>query len=184
LLYGVEADRRHPPDADGIGRNIVGAKIMSLAYQLSLIKPQGIWVTIRDGHPSGLYLYERHYSAHKYADGRIRKLFCGPGEKLVLLSPEHDALFVWRKFIDKSGQQGINCAIFRNESQSLSSVLILDAMRLGWERFPGQRFYTYVNSKKIKSTNPGYCFKMAGWNKCGVTKGGLIILECLPHSAG
>jgi len=39
------------------------------------------------------------------------KLFVGPGEKLVLRTWECDAIWVWRKFIDDSGQEGINCAI-------------------------------------------------------------------------
>ena len=39
-----------------------------------------------------------------------------------------------------------------------------------WKRWPGERLYTYVDPKKIKSTNPGYCFKVCGWRKCGVTK--------------
>jgi len=46
-------------------------------------------------------------------------------------------------------------------------------------KWPGERLYTYVNSHKIRSTNPGYCFLRAGWRKCGMTKGGLIILEKL-----
>lgn len=37
------------------------------------------------------------------------------------------ALFAWRKFIDKSGQQGVNCSIFRNEGPELSSELIIEA---------------------------------------------------------
>jgi hypothetical protein len=40
--------------------------------------------------------------------------------------------------------------------------------------------YTYVNGRKVKSANPGYCFKRAGWRTCGKTAGGLIILEKTP----
>lgn len=138
------------------------------------------WHEYRDGHPAGIALYERHYSAYQYADGRERKLFCGPGEKLVLLTAKHDALFVWRKFKDDSGQEGINCAVFRNEGEVLSSVLIKEAMAIAWKRWPDHRLYTYVNGGKIESTNPGYCFIMAGWQVCGETKGGLTILEALP----
>jgi len=125
-------------------------------------------------------MFDRHYSRRKYGDKRRPVLFVGPGEKMVLMTPECDALFVWRKFIDASGQKGINCAIFRNESKRLSSELILEAERLAWGRWPGERLYTYVNAQKIKSSNPGYCYKMAGWNECGYTKGGLVILEKCP----
>lgn len=141
------------------------------------IRDFGYWHEYRDGNERGLELYERHYSAYQYADGRERKLFCGPGEKLVLMTERQDALFVWRRFIDDSGQTGVNCAVFRNESSILSSELIREAMAIAWRRWPGQRLYTYVNAEKIRSENPGCCFKKAGWVSCGRTAGGLIILE-------
>jgi hypothetical protein len=135
------------------------------------------WRMVKDGNPIALYLYLRHYSCYHYRDGRDRKLFCGPGEKIVLLTLDDTALFVWRKFIDKSGQRGINCAVFRNEGKAKSSYLIIEAVKIAWKRWPGERLYTYVNHQKIRSTNPGYCFLMAGWQKCGLTKGGLMIFE-------
>ena len=96
---------------------------------------------------------------------------------MVLLTQENNALFVWKKFIDASGQQGVNCAVFRNEGTIKSSALIEEAVELAQRRWPGERLYTYVNAKKIRSTNPGYCFIKAGWKKYGLTKGGLVILE-------
>lgn len=124
--------------------------------------------------------YDRHYSRKFYADGRAPKLFVGPGEKLVLVSAGWDALFVWRKFKSADGQIGVNCAVFRNESPRLSSELILDACDIAWDRWPNERLYTYVNPRKIRSTNPGYCFLKAGFRKCGVTKvNKLVILEKL-----
>jgi hypothetical protein len=142
-----------------------------------LFKDDKHWHGSKDGDKNALALYNRHYSAYHYKDGRERKLFCGPGEKMVLLTDKNDALFVWKKFIDDSGQTGIYCAVFRNESDVLSSVLILESMEHAWKRWPGERLYTYVNPIKIRSTNPGYCFLRAGWKKCGHTKGGLVILE-------
>jgi hypothetical protein len=135
------------------------------------------WFLTKDGDRSCLALYERHYSAYRYRDGRKRVLFAGPGEKIVLRTGDADALFVWRKFIDGSGQQGINCAVFRNESVTQSSDLIRQADAIANHVWPGERHYTYVNSQAIRSSNPGYCFMAAGWRKCGVTKGGLLILE-------
>jgi len=142
-----------------------------------LFPAAGNWRGVKDGNKTALELYERHYSCYKYADGRERKLFCGPGEKMVLLAASGDALFVWRKFIDRSGQKGVNCAVFRNEGSIPSSALITEAVEIARRRWPGERFYTYVNPGKIKSSNPGYCFQKCGWKKCGATKGGLIILE-------
>ena len=137
-----------------------------------------IWIPIKDGNASARYLFNRHYSRRRYKDGRQPKLFVGPGEKMVLTTPCAMGLFVWRKFIAGDNQQGINCAIFRNETSTLSSELIKEADGLADARWPGQRHYTYVNSKRVKSTNPGYCFIKAGWRKCGTTKHNkLIILE-------
>lgn len=139
------------------------------------------WDEVQDGHPVGLELFERHYSALKYRDGRERDRFAGPGFKTVLINRERNALFVWRKFIDDSGQNGINCAVFRNEGSTLSSELIKEAMAIAWQRWPGERLYTYVNARRIESSNPGYCFQRAGWRKCGRSKTrGLVILEALP----
>lgn len=136
-----------------------------------------LWWLTKDGDLDCLSLYERHYSAYRYADGRTRKLFVGPGEKVVLRTEAGDAMFVWRKFIDDSGQDGINCAVFRNESRHLSSELIRQADAIADCIWPDSRHYTYVDSKKIASPNPGFCFIKAGWKRCGMTKSGLIVLE-------
>lgn len=138
------------------------------------------WVQVRDGNPSAMSLFLRHYTART-----TRKVyqFVGPGEKMVLLSPDARALFVWRKFIDhaKPQQTGVNCAVFRNEGQERSSELIRHAMDFAWARWPGERLYTYVDPRKVASRNPGYCFIAAGWKACGRTsENRLRILEALP----
>ena len=99
---------------------------------------------------------------------------------MVLLTPCARALFVWRRFISKDDQAGVNCAIFRNEGAGLSSDLISAAMAAAWARWPGQRLYTYVNPRKVASGNPGYCFQCAGWPRCGIPKTRkLIVFERL-----
>src|SRR4030042_1278813 len=108
------------------------------------------WLTVKDGDPRAFSIMRRHYSYHGYRDNRRKlsgyrnaRLFVGPGEKLVLITPELDALFVWRVFLDDSGQEGVNCAVFRNESKRLSSILINEAEALAWSVWPGKRLYTY-----------------------------------------
>lgn len=145
--------------------------------QLHRAASRPVWWLTKDGDRDCLELYERHYSARRYADGRVRKLFCGPGHKLVLRTEAGDACFVWRKFRDDSGQKGINCAFYRNESPHLSSELIRQADAIADHVWPGRRHYTYVNPHAIRSSNPGYCFLQAGWRRCGHTRGGLLILE-------
>lgn len=65
---------------------------------------------------------------------------------------------------------GWTCTIFRNESPMVSSELILDAetaiAEAGHTCGP-DGFLTYVWDKKVRSSNPGYCFKKAGWKAIG-----------------
>jgi hypothetical protein len=143
-----------------------------------------LWWLTRDGDRTCLELYERHYSAYRYRDGRVRLTFCGPGENIVLRTECGDAFFVWRRFIDacidtRTGlpQAGINCAAFRNEGTARSSDLIRQADAIADCVWSDRRHYTYVDASRIRSTIPGYCFRRAGWRRCGTTKGGLVILE-------
>ena len=143
-----------------------------------------LWTVTRDGDAKALALYERHYSARRYRDGRVRRLFVGPGEKLVLVTDDGLAAFAWRKFQSDNNQDGVNCAFFRNEGPHLSSALIREAVEHARARWPGARFYTYVAPEALRSRNPGCCFKRAGWRRCGLTKGGhgrrkQLILECV-----
>ena len=136
------------------------------------------WVQIKDGDFAAVELFEKHYSCYDYKDGRKRTRFVGPGERIVLIGKNKDALFVWRKFRSMDNQEGVNCSVFRNESKILSSELLRQAELIARKKWPDERFYTYVNPKKIKSVNPGYCFKVNGWKNAGITKvNKLIILE-------
>jgi hypothetical protein len=148
-----------------------------------------MWTEIQDGNLIAREMFRRHYSYRRSRDQmsfipsreRNRNLFIGPGQKMALLSPDGSAMFVWRKFISMDRQVGVNCAVFRNEGKGRASVLIAEADVLAWLRWPGERLYTYVDRSKVRSRNPGYCFIMAGYRKCGVTKSGLLIFEHLPE---
>jgi hypothetical protein len=140
--------------------------------------PTATWMQVKDGNPTAMSIFLRHYTAKQK-----RKVyqFVGPGEKMVLLTPDVRALFVWRKFIDDcEGQYGVNCAVFRNEGSERSSDLIRAAVDVARLRWPIERLYTYVDGTRVKSSNPGWCFIAAGWRVCGRTRSGLRILEILP----
>lgn len=155
--------------------------MMLFEASVGLLKVGVYWFKCRDGDDGAREFFDRHYSRHFYADGRLPKLFVGPGWKCVLITKDGLAMFVWRKFISRAGEHGVNCAVFRNEGATLSSKLILDAEVIAWAKWPGARLYTYVNPKGIRSTNPGACFIAAGWRRCGLTKKRkLVILEKLP----
>jgi hypothetical protein len=143
------------------------------------------WYGVSKRDPTAAAIFGRHYTARPTRPSGCNQ-FVGPGETMVLLTANADALFVWRKFIDHSGIEGVNCAVFRNEGPLLSSQLILEAETLARARWPGQLFYTFVNPAKVRSTNPGYCFLRAGWKRSGFTaKRHLLILtkEATPWAA-
>lgn len=151
----------------------------------------GNWLGVHDGDARALGLFKRHYSYRRRASGQARgsPTFIGQGEKIVLLTIDCRALFTWqRSTVDRtSGQIGVNCTVFRNESELRSSDLILEAEQIAWAKWPGARLFTYVDGKKVKSANPGWCFKQAGWanvrdehGKPARSKTGKLILEKLP----
>ena len=120
-------------------------------------------------------LADRHYS--RRTPGARQFLYSG--RKLVLRNAEGTVLFGWvypNPAMRMDGQTGANCAIFRNESVRLSSDIILEAECAALEKWPDvRRFYTYVDPARIRSTNPGCCFKKAGWCRIGVSKAGKFL---------
>jgi hypothetical protein len=144
----------------------------------------GTWLAVKRTDPRAFGLYRRHYSAEK--NFRYRRVgntnVAGSGSTLVLLSQCCRALFVWIKnTVERlDHQSGVNCAVFRNEGAGLSSDLIREADDLAWRKWPGERHFTYVDADKVQSRNPGYCFLAAGWQRCGFSAAGLLLLERLP----
>lgn len=139
------------------------------------------WFSCSNTDARAVELYSRHYSSRKTVNPSVwrRCGITGPGEVMTLLTTDALALFVWQKQqYAKHGQDGVNCAVFRNESQTLSSALIKEAVGMAWERWPNERLFTFVNPIAVRGD--GKCFKAAGWSKCGRTSKGLIILELKP----
>ena len=120
-------------------------------------------------------LADRHYSRRTVG----ARQFLYSGRKIVLRDAAADVLFAWI-FPDPAmrmdNQTGYNCAIFRNESSRRSSEIILEAEKIAFDRWGPDRLYTYVNPSKIKSANPGYCFKCAGWRYVSLSKSGQHLL--------
>lgn len=120
-------------------------------------------------------LADRHYSRRTIG----ARQFLYSGRKLVLRDARGDVLWAWI-FPDPAmrmdGQTGYNCAIFRNESSRRSSDIILEAERFAIEKWGVGRGYTYVDPARIKSVNPGYCYKVAGWRQVGFSKSGQVLL--------
>lgn len=66
---------------------------------MQTVRAEPVWYLTRDGDKTCLEMYERHYSAYRYADGRKRRQCVGPGEVIFLRTGDGDAMFVWRKYI-------------------------------------------------------------------------------------
>ncbi|KKN78145.1 hypothetical protein LCGC14_0353720 [marine sediment metagenome] len=139
------------------------------------------WFEVSNRDPRVVHLYARHYSSKKNGKSIKDWLAHGisaNGHDVTMLTSDSKALWGWlEQQIRHDHQEGIQCYVFRNESNILSSVLINDAVAIAQEYWPSQRLWTYVNPYKIDSPNPGYCFKVAGWKHKGQSKGGLHILE-------
>ena len=146
------------------------------------------WTRVRKTNKTAVDLYSRHYSSKKSGKSQkdwLKHGITSPGESIVLITADHLALFVWLKQrYSMNNQTGINCAVFRNEGNALSSRLILSAEKVAENRWGMNRFYTYIDPTQVISTNPGYCFLMAGWNyvrketsKKLTTSRGLLVME-------
>lgn len=120
-------------------------------------------------------LADRHYSRRTVG----ARQFCYSGRKLVLRNAEGTVLWVWMypdETMRMDGQIGYNNAVFRNESSRQSSDIILEAERLAVAKWGPNRAYTYIDPAKVRSANPGFCFKVAGWHFVKRTKSGKHLL--------
>lgn len=133
------------------------------------------FIQVPDSDVRACQLADRHYSRKTKGSNRMS----GPGEHLILIDQAASFIVGFRLVRYRlDNQQGIECFIFRNESQALSSQVLADALPLVVRKWGNTRVFTYVNPSKIKSSNPGCCFKKAGFKTCGTNKTGkLIILE-------
>ena len=146
--------------------------------------PGARWYPAHKADPRVVALYRRHYTWLRYAPWwkDHRRGVVAPGESMVLLTVDGAAVWVWLRntYPRRDGQTGVCCALFRNEGPSLSSALILEAEELARGRWPGERLFTYVDPRRVKSGVPGWCFIRARWKRVGESKGGLLIFEKRP----
>jgi hypothetical protein len=122
-------------------------------------------------------LADRHYSRQKPGTNQ----FMPPGRTMVLRSAAGDVVFgwLWQQKRD-DGQAGYNCSIFRNESEWLSSAIILEAEKRVIAEWGANRGFTYIDPESISNKrNPGYCFKVVGWQFVKQSASGLHLLEKL-----
>lgn len=132
-----------------------------------------------------LPIADRHYNRQKPGTPQ----FVPPGRCLVLLSEDARAVWVtswpFAQWVKHAWAGAWINSLFRNESDRLSSTLILEAIaatRYYWPDVPELGLITFVDASKIQSTNPGYCYLCARFQRVGHTKGGLVALQMLPDA--
>lgn len=125
-------------------------------------------------------LADRHYSRRTVG----ARQFVYSGRQLILRDAESLVLFAWvwpEVEYRMDGQNGYNCAIFRNESTRPGSGIVLEAETAAVAKWGPNRMYTYVDPRYVQSPNPGYCFKLAGWKFVKRTKDGKhLLVKALP----
>ena len=144
------------------------------------------WLRVMKFDPRAARLADRHYSRRKIGSPQ----FMPPGQTLVLLTPDADGVFGWWRPDPTSGIRAMNgldgwtCTIFRNEGARLSSGLILAAETMLVDSGRGcgpDGMLTYVFDAKVRSVNPGACFKFAGWKVRGRSADGRKTLLWKPY---
>jgi hypothetical protein len=125
----------------------------------------GTWVKRSQTDGAVNALADRHYSRRRPGSGQVG----GPGRKLILVTPDEQALWVTTWPYPERSMDGLDawrCTYFRNEGDALSSDLIRAAMSHTADYFdgtPADGWLTWIEPGKVRSKNPGYCFFVAGW---------------------
>lgn len=128
------------------------------------------WRITTKGDRDACALADRHYSRRKVGAPQ----FMPPGQTLCLVAT--GAVWGWWRphpdsgLVAMNGLDGWTCTIFRNETAARSSDLILDAEKALADSGLGcgpDGMLTYVFDRRVRSSNPGFCFKCSGWVKRG-----------------
>ncbi len=174
LLYVAKGQRGKSPESVWVrGENLSLGRHEDLGL--------AHWVRVHKGSRAAAQIADNHYSRRKPGAPQ----FMPPGQTIVLLSKTVDALFGWWRPAPSSGIESMNgldgwtCTVFRNAGETLSSVLILEAEVALHRISPScgpDGMLTYVAPSKIRSSNPGYCFKKAGWRRMGLSADGRKLL--------
>jgi hypothetical protein len=123
-----------------------------------------IWRCTIETDPVANQLADRHYSRQTPGCGQVGP----PGSRIVLVARCGLALWLThypRPDLAQDDLDAYRCSIFRNEGAGLSSLLIRQAMEITeqtWGPAP-DGWVTWIDTRKVRSSNPGYCFLMAGW---------------------
>ena len=126
------------------------------------------WIVTHKFDPRCAKLADGHYSRRTVGSPQ----FMPPGETLILVTEAADACWGWWRphprsgIVAMNGLDGWTCTLFRNTGPIPSSELVLEAEAILRDSGRGcgpSGLLTYVFDAKVRSTNPGWCYKVAGW---------------------
>lgn len=141
------------------------------------------WELAHRADPRAVEIADRHYNRQKIGTPQ----FMPPGRCLVLWMPGAVWGSAWpfAEYVKHAWAGAWICSIFRNEGAGLSSELIREAVaatRWTWGEPPPLGFVTFVDRDKTRrKRDPGRCYRKAGWEVVGETKGGLVALRLAPE---
>lgn len=133
--------------------------------------------------PRACLIADRHYNRRKIGSPQ----FVPPGRCFVLRHDD-DALWVtswpFAHYVKHAWAGAWVNSLFRNESERLSSDLIREAVQLTvdhWPDVPTLGMVSFIDiTKTRKKRDPGRCYRKAGWEHIGWTKGGLVVMQLTP----
>jgi hypothetical protein len=141
------------------------------------------WHLSHRADPRALPIADRHYNRQKPGTPQ----FVPPGRCIVLLTENADALWVtswpFAEFVKHKWAGAWVNSIFRNESSVQSSVLIREAIAASRSLWPDadREIVTFIDRTKVrKKRDFGRCYRRAGFEVAGETKGGLLVLRMWP----
>lgn len=142
------------------------------------------WSLSHRADPAARMIADRHYNRQKIGTPQ----FVPPGRCLVLLADPALWVTSWpfAEYVKHAWAGAWVNSAFRNEGAGLSSELIREAVaatRWYWPDVPELGMVTFVDRSKVRPKRDfGRCYRRAGFDVAGETKGGLLALQLLPDS--
>lgn len=141
------------------------------------------WTMSHRFDKDALPLADRHYNRRKVGSPQ----FVPPGRCVVLKTTCLRALWTtswpFAQYVRHAWPGAWVNSLFRNEGAGLSSELILEAVavtRSIWPEVPALGMITFVDADKTRAKrDPGRCYRRAGFQHVGFTKGGLWTFQLL-----
>jgi hypothetical protein len=142
------------------------------------------WTVSHRFDKDALPMADRHYNRRKVGSPQ----FVPPGRCVVLKTPCLRALWTtswpFAEYVRHAWPGAWVNSLFRNEGAGLSSELICEAVaatRAIWPAVPALGIVTFVDADKTRrKRDPGRCYRRAGFEHVGYTKGGLYAFQMLP----